>query len=255
MYVAGKEAYFCRSLTTRLLQPESPSEGPCRRCRRESRPCILQYSGSVRAQGPVGAKPYSRSSPQSPGNSTPSSASSLVPEGYDPTHPFTTTPLSAPAPAPIPLPPPPPLPRNVPHIATRPSRADSAEPERDGDGEDNEDILLSSKLHNPSDALRLLAHASAQRERHEKIEMPPSLAPPVCNEECWKNWGPVADGVLDQREAEALFLLFVLPPTLCPLLSSRSARTDLGAVGLASFQLEMAPLCTQKMLLTPLSIS
>lgn len=101
----------------------------------------------------------------------------------------------------IPLPPP-----------KRESRAESTEAE--AEAAEDDDILLSSALHNPSDALKLLAFASAQRARNanggvtppEQSEQP---ATAVSNDECWSKWGPVEDGVLDQREAEALFLLFV----------------------------------------------
>ncbi|KAL8278001.1 hypothetical protein RQP46_009633 [Phenoliferia psychrophenolica] len=104
-------------------------------------------------------------------------------------------------------------------VPPRAARADSAEAEDD-------DILLSSSLHNPSDALKLLAFASAQRARNANGGItPPALsetkaAASVSNDECWRAWGPVEHGVLDQNEAEALFLFFQLEMApLYPLLT------------------------------------
>ena len=194
----------------RRRQPECPSDGPCKRCMRESRACILQYEGSVRAKAPVGTQPYPRARPP-PTPSGSASSSSTAPTPAAPSAPTAAYKPSQPSLFHSSIPPlPPPI---LPAIPISSTRAYSAEVEADADGPEDDDILLSSKLHNPSDALKLLAFASAQRARNAKGGFtPPALsqtkAAAVSNDECWRTWGPVQDGILDQREAEGLFMLY-----------------------------------------------
>ncbi|KAK4705957.1 cytokinin riboside 5'-monophosphate phosphoribohydrolase, partial [Phenoliferia sp. Uapishka_3] len=232
--------------------PECPTEGPCKRCRRESRPCILQYAGSIRAQAPVAAKPYSR--PKASGddignlvNNGSEKKSGTGPTANPPPSAFlqqhsgsgnnggaTYQVISPPAPTPVPTPPLPPPQKQHPRAESTTSSTDhlNEAQDQDQDAEDDQedqDILLTSALHNPSDALKLLAFASRLanggrgESRHRasngggvqvgggkgKGKETTGLdagEEGVSNEDCWKNWKPVKEGVVDQREAEALFL-------------------------------------------------
>lgn len=94
-----------------------------------------------------------------------------------------------------------------------------------GGGAGDSDVLLSSTLHNPSDALRLLATASSLRSSapapsqgiHAKA--PSTQDTPQSTggtgdtpgehqvEGGWALWTPVAEGLLTQPEAEVLFSL------------------------------------------------
>ena len=92
-------------------------------------------------------------------------------------------------------------------------------------GPRDSDVLLSSTLHNPSDALRLLATASSLRSsappsvhgvkamapfshvgQEQKAAGKSGRSPEHLNAEGgWANWAPVAEGLLTQPEAEVLF--------------------------------------------------
>lgn len=82
----------------------------------------------------------------------------------------------------------------------------------DGSGSN---VLLSSSLHNPSDALRMLAHASVLKAAGVREPGEGRVG------KGWTDWGPVRRGLLSQLEAEELLRIFEseLHP-LYPLLSS-----------------------------------
>lgn len=282
--------------------PDAPSDGPCRRCRRESRDCVFtarpgrtftrtdpdtpnqqpsqplpDLSGSTSGHYPHQAPHY----PPPP----PPAASWAAQELYSPSNPS----LSRPLPPSFPEPPlanpyyghPPPIlhqpptlsasapsfhrtasgnnvASNVPSKHARDEYSDEDEDEEageeeDGDGDESgevddssrrkrrasgskggqggkdSDVLLSSTLHNPSDALRLLATASSLRSSAPapthglKAASPlnegaasqasgsgPEAARGQEAEGGWTTWTPVVEGLLTQPEAEVLFSLCVL---------------------------------------------
>jgi len=91
--------------------------------------------------------------------------------------------------------------------------AGEGEPGAEGGGGGN--VLLSSSLHNPSDALRMLAHASVLKAAGSRGAGEGRVGAG------WTDWGPVKRGLLSQLEAEELLRIFEgeLHP-LYPLLSS-----------------------------------
>lgn len=83
------------------------------------------------------------------------------------------------------------------------------------EGGGGSNVLLSSSLHNPSDALRMLAHASVLKAAGVRGAGEGRVGAG------WTDWGPVKRGLLSQLEAEELLRIFEseLHP-LYPLLSS-----------------------------------
>ncbi|GAA5893277.1 uncharacterized protein JCM6883_007618 [Sporobolomyces salmoneus] len=279
----------CRSrkLKCDLGDPESPSEPPCRRCRRESRECVFvvrekKFNQSSFAaaesslpvsttapQRPSGRKRKSQSigggdrqdantkprredseSSQDPSTSNPS-LSALVqlakPEvaGYYfhapslpsnesiPSQP-TSHPLASTSTSSYPQPPvsslPPIRPRahstdsNIPHLRhpAFDEEYDDVEHEGEGEGEGqssatrggpaNANVLLSSTLHNPSDALRLLATASSLRstapddpgETEDRAMADASEVSDAEVEHRWQNRGKgKSNGTSQEQEAKS----------------------------------------------------
>ena len=97
------------------------------------------------------------------------------------------------------------------------------EEEEDEDSSTDRSALLSTSLHNPSDALRLLAKASFLRSK-EATPAPASgtggrgqrrmggrRTSARVVEGDWKDWPLIAEGLLDEQEAVALLRLCVFP--------------------------------------------
>ncbi|ORY91668.1 hypothetical protein BCR35DRAFT_73363 [Leucosporidium creatinivorum] len=283
----------CRSrkLKCDLGDPDAPSEGPCRRCRRESRDCVFTArpgrtftrtdpeasSSSAHLQSQplpvVSSQQYRPHYPPPPAAGSQWGAQDL----YSPNNPSLSRPLPPTFPEgphanpyypPPPLlhQPPPQMPPSMPSFHRANSGSiptitpakhareeypasddddDDARDEEDGEGSGaaadgheggasgskggaagDSDVLLSSTLHNPSDALRLLATASSMRSSapapsqgiHAKApsthETPQSTGATGDTpgehhvEGGWALWTPVVEGLLTQPEAEVLFSFF-----------------------------------------------
>ncbi|KAM0788743.1 hypothetical protein ACM66B_002835 [Microbotryomycetes sp. NB124-2] len=304
-----------RKLKCDLGDPDAPTDGPCRRCRREQRECVFSakqaktYADSeaavttARSTRPgaadikpplaVSAPPHNwplhNQFPMFVGQATTAHhLPATGPDGAAPRPPFFPPGVSMPPPMPPPAPPSTDPPRrrtsstngdqvtpssHVNQLGPSSSNQAAADDEEvdeleDDDGDEHghepetprdydppggsasngprdSDILLSSTLHNPSDALKLLATASSWRSSQPKransgytanspqesdnaatADGTPASAG-VAEQRGWSSWQPIVSGLLTQSEAEYLFKYFEtsispLYPLLAPEIFSSS---------------------------------
>lgn len=159
-----------RKLKCSFGDPNAPWSGPCERCLREQRDCIKSAPTKVRPPVPRRSETSSTATPHR--GDRPGPSSSKCRDGK----------------------------RRREHSHSGSDR------ERDSsDGSEEEDTLIKSSLHHPSDALKLLASASSlQYKLGPRINKNVNTGGSSNNASVWSQWQPIEKGFLSIQEARAL---------------------------------------------------
>lgn len=172
-----------RKLKCSFGDPNMPWDGPCERCLRETRECERAKPTFVRAAVPrkTDVSPPDASPPK------PKEASAYRKQQQ-----------------------PPPQWDDVESSMLVGDNAESESSDEEGTLSGDNNPLVSSKLQNPSDALRLLATASSLEYQSLGSTYPAkeSRPGPVGNNvSTWMSWEPLQQGLLTVQDARALFSL------------------------------------------------
>ncbi|KAI5478696.1 hypothetical protein MNV49_004723 [Pseudohyphozyma bogoriensis] len=227
---AYKACVGCKSkkLKCDLGDTENPSDPPCARCRRANKECVFVESKYERGARGIGADasdarrmgapvPASRVGGGGGGGAgasvyaVPSYGNHLASTSASPPLHLASS-ISPHAHQHHPA-----APSHHAHAFSRSPSPHSTTPNSPSSAPTN--TLLTSTLHNPGDALRLLLGAAVVSDSSEegKAEGEGELTA----EECWERWEPVREGVISAKEAATLLIYFEtemapLYPLLCP---------------------------------------